>query len=332
MRVAINGFGRIGRTIFRANLVDPRIDIVAINNLGDHSMAAFLLKYDSNYGVLDMDIRFENDKFIVDGKETIIVSDRDPEKLPWDKLDIDLVIECTGVFRTKELASKHITAGAKRVMLSAPAKDEIDASYLYGVNHEDYDPESHFIVSNASCTTNCLGPVSKVLEEEFGIERGLFTTIHSYTNDQNLQDNDHKKLDRTRAAALNMIPTSTGAAKTVDLCVPNVAKKLDGVAVRVPTPTVSLVDLTVILKKEASPEEINNAFKKWEAGGMKGILGVTDLPLVSSDFKGENRSAVVASLQTQTHGPMAKVMAWYDNEWGYSTRCIDLAAYMASKS
>jgi len=330
MRVAINGFGRIGRTIFRANLVNPKIDIVAINDLGDPEMAAHLLKYDSNYGTLDMEVIGEPGKLTVDGKEYKIVSDRDPEKLPWGELEIDLVIECTGVFRTRELMSKHLKAGAKRVMLSAPPKDEIDANFLMGVNHESFDAEKHFLVSNASCTTNCLGPVVKVVNDAFGIKHGLITTIHSYTNDQNLQDNDHRDFRRTRAAALNIIPTTTGAAKAIGTVIPELDGKLDGMAVRVPSPTVSLVDMVVELEKETTPEAINQAFRDAEAGYLKGILGVSDLPLVSTDFKGEDRSSVVDADQTKViGGTMAKILAWYDNEWGYSRRCIDLAAYMA---
>lgn len=334
MRVAINGFGRIGRMIFRANLMNPTIDIVAVNDLGDPAQTAQLLKYDSNYGTLPMKIEGVPGKLIVDGKETILVQNRDPLLLPWKDLNIDLVIECTGAFTTKEGASKHIQAGAKRVMISAPAKDEIDHTLLMGVNHTDYDPAKDFIVSNASCTTNCLAPVAKVLSQSFGIKRGLMTTIHSYTNDQNLTDNDHKDLRRARAAGLNMIPTSTGAAKAIGLVLPELAGKLHGIAIRVPTPVVSLVDLTVELNKDVTAEEVNAAMKAASEGEMKGFLGYTDQPLVSMDFKGDNRSSIFDSLETQVlgkTGSMVKVLAWYDNEWGYSMRCIDLAAYMASR-
>ncbi len=335
MRVAINGFGRIGRMIFRANLMNPTIDIVAVNDLGDPAQTAQLLKYDSNYGTLPMKIEGLPGKLIVDGKETILVQNRDPLLLPWKDLNIDLVIECTGAFTTREGASKHIQAGAKRVMLSAPAKDEIDHTLLMGVNHTEYDPVKDFIISNASCTTNCLAPVAKVLSRSFGIKRGLMTTIHSYTNDQNLTDNDHKDLRRARAAAMNMIPTSTGAAKAIGLVLPELAGKLHGIAIRVPTPVVSLVDLTVELDKDVTAEEVNAAMKAAAEGEMKGFLGYTDQPLVSMDFKMDPHSSIFDSLETQVLGKtgnLVKVLAWYDNEWGYSMRCIDLAAYMASRA
>lgn len=339
MRVAINGFGRIGRMIFRANLMHPTIDIVAINNLGDPVQSAHLLKYDSNYGVLPMEVKGEPGKLTVtrpDGTktETVLVQNRDPLQLPWKDLNIDLVIECTGAFTTKEGASQHIKAGAKRVMISAPAKDVIDHTLLMGVNHTEYDPAKDFIVSNASCTTNCLAPVAKVLSKTFGIKRGLMTTVHSYTNDQNLTDNDHKDFRRARAAALNIIPTSTGAAKAIGLVLPELEGKFHGIALRVPTPVVSLVDLTVELDKDVTAEEINAAMKAASEGEMKGILGYTDQPLVSMDFKGDPHSSIFDSLETQVLGKtgnFVKVLAWYDNEWGYSLRCIDLAAYMASR-
>ncbi|MBU0981839.1 type I glyceraldehyde-3-phosphate dehydrogenase [Patescibacteria group bacterium] len=332
MRVALNGFGRIGRTVFRANLVHPTIDIVAVNDLGDPKMAAFLLKYDSNYGTLPQDIKGEPGKLTIDGKEVKLVQNRDPELLPWGDLGIDLVIECTGAFTNMEGASKHIKAGAKKVIISAPAKDEIDATIVMGVNEEVYEAANHNIISNASCTTNGLAPVAKVLQETFGITRGLMTTIHSYTNDQNLTDNDHKDMARTRAAALNMIPTSTGAAKAIGLVLPMLKGKMDGLAIRVPTPTVSLVDLTVELEKSTTAEEINDSFRKAASGPLKGILGVEDLPLVSLDFKGDVRSSIVAAPRTKViDGNFAKIFAWYDNEWGYSVRCLELAKYMGEK-
>jgi glyceraldehyde 3-phosphate dehydrogenase len=334
MRVAINGFGRIGRMIFRANLMNPTIDIVAVNDLGDPVQTAHLLKYDSNYGTIPMEIKGEPGKLTVDGKETILVQNRDPLALPWKDLKIDLVIECTGAFTSKEGASKHITAGAKRVMISAPAKDEIDHTLLMGVNHTEYDPAKDFIVSNASCTTNCLAPVAKVLSKNFGIKRGLMTTVHSYTNDQNLTDNDHKDFRRARAAALNIIPTSTGAAKAIGLVLPELTGKFHGIALRVPTPVVSLVDLTAELEKDVTAEEINAAMKAASEGEMKGILGYTDQPLVSMDFKGDKHSSIFDAGETQVLGKtgnFVKILAWYDNEWGYSLRCIDLAAYMASR-
>lgn len=338
MRVAINGFGRIGRMVFRANLMNPKIEIVAVNDLGDPTQTAHLLKYDSNYGILPMDIKGEAGKLTItrsDGSKTevALVQNRDPELLPWKDLNIDLVIECTGAFTSREGAGKHLKAGAKRVMISAPAKDEIDHTFVMGVNHQEYDPTKHFIVSNASCTTNGLAPVAKVLNDNFGIKRGLMTTIHSYTNDQNLHDNDHKDMRRARAAALNMLPSSTGAAKAIGLVIPALTGKLNGVAIRVPTPTVSLVDLTVELDKEVTKESINAAMKAASEGDLKGILGYSELPLVSSDFKSDDRSSIFDALETQVlDGHLIKVLSWYDNEWGYSCRCIDLAAYMASKA
>lgn len=319
--------------------MNPTIDIVAVNDLGDPTQTAHLLKYDSNYGTLPMEVKGEPGKLTItkaDGskQETVLVQNRDPLLLPWKDLNIDLVIECTGAFTSKEGASKHLQAGAKRVMISAPAKDEIDHTLLMGVNHTEYDPAKDFIVSNASCTTNCLAPVAKVLSKTFGIKRGLMTTVHSYTNDQNLTDNDHKDFRRARAANLNMIPTSTGAAKAIGLVLPELAGKLHGISIRVPTPVVSLVDLTVELDKEVTAEEVNAAMKAAAEGEMKGILGYTDQPLVSMDFKMDPRSSIFDSLETQVlgkMGSMVKVLSWYDNEWGYSMRCVDLAAYMASK-
>ncbi|QQR55473.1 type I glyceraldehyde-3-phosphate dehydrogenase [Candidatus Peregrinibacteria bacterium] len=344
MRVAINGFGRIGRMIFRANLMNPKIDIVAVNDLGDPTQTAHLLKYDSSYGILPMDVKGELGKLTVtrpDGGKTevVLVQNRDPLLLPWKDLNIDLVIECTGAFTSREGASKHIQAGAKRVMISAPAKDEIDHTLVMGVNHLDYNPTKDFIVSNASCTTNCLAPVAKVLSQSFGIQRGLMTTIHSYTNDQNLLDNDHKDLRRARAANLSMIPTSTGAAKAIGLVLPELDKKFHGIAIRVPTPVVSLVDLTAELNREVTAEEVNAAMKAasetpLEQGGLKGILGYCEAPLVSVDFKMDPRSSIFDALETQVLGKTGnfiKVLSWYDNEWGYSMRCIDLAAYMESR-
>ena len=339
MRVAINGFGRIGRMVFRANLMDPKIDIVAVNDLGDPTQTAHLLKYDSNYGVLPMDVKGETGKLTItqaDGtkKEVVLVQNRDPLLLPWKDLNIDLVIECTGAFTTREGAGKHIQAGAKRVMISAPAKDEIDHTLVMGVNHTDYDPTKDFIISNASCTTNCLAPVAKVLSKTFGVKRGLMTTIHSYTNDQNLMDNDHKDLRRARSAGLNMIPTSTGAAKAIGLVVPELTGKFHGIAIRVPTPVVSLVDLTAELDRDVTAEEINSAMKTAAEGEMKGILRYSEEPLVSTDLKMDAHSSIFDALETQVLGKtgnLVKVLAWYDNEWGYSLRCLDLAAYMASR-
>lgn len=332
MRVAINGFGRIGRMVFRANLMNPKIDIVAVNDLGDPKMGAHLLKYDTNYGTLNMDIKGEAGKYTINGKDVTVVANRNPEELPWKDLNIDLVIECTGFFTNREGASKHLKAGAKKVVISAPAKDEIDRTIVMGINENTYNHETDHIISNASCTTNGLAPVAKVLDDKFGIVKGLMTTIHAYTNDQNLHDNDHKDFRRARAATQSMIPSSTGAAKAIGLVLPQLAGKLNGVAVRVPTPTVSLVDLTVELAKQATPVEINAAFRAAEAGALKGILGVSDLPLVSVDYKGDPRSSIIDSSETLAIGNMAKVFAWYDNEWGYSNRVIDLVAYIASKN
>jgi len=325
--------------VFRANLMNPKIDIVAVNDLGDPVQTAHLLKYDSNYGVLPMDVKGEPGKLTItrpDGSksEITLVQSREPEKLPWKDLKIDLVIECTGAFTDKAGASKHLTAGAKRVMISAPAKDEIDHTLVMGVNHTEYDPAKHFIVSNASCTTNGLAPMAKVLSRNFGIKRALMTTIHAYTNDQNLHDNDHKDFRRARAAALNMIPTSTGAAKAIGLVLPELEGKMHGIAIRVPTPVVSLVDLTVELEKDVSAEDINSAMKTAAEGELKGILRYTEEPLVSTDFKGETHSSIFDASETQVlgkKGNFVKLLTWYDNEWGYSCRCVDLAAYMASK-
>lgn len=345
MRVAINGFGRIGRMVFRAYLAALSegggfpFEIVAVNDLGDPIQTAHLLKYDSNYGILPMETKGELGKLTITHSngskiETTLVQNRYPEQLPWKDLEVDLVIECTGVFTTREGASKHLKAGAKRVMISAPAKDEIDHTLVMGVNHTHYDPKKDFIVSNASCTTNCLAPVAKVLSQNFGIKRGLMTTIHSYTNDQNLHDNDHKDMRRTRAAALNMIPTSTGAAKALGLVIPELEGKLHGIAIRVPTSVVSLIDLTVELEKEVTAEDINASMKTASEDSMKGFLGYTDQPLVSTDFRGDSRSSIFDSLETQVlgkKGNFAKVLSWYDNEWAYSLRCLDLAAHMASR-
>ena len=334
MRVAINGFGRIGRMVFRAYLKHPvpGVEIVAINDLGDPAQTAYLLKYDSNYGVLDMDVKGEAGKLTVDAKNFTLVQNKDPEQLPWKDLQIDVVLECTGFFTDKIGASKHLKAGAKRVVISAPAKDEIDRTIVMGVNHTEYNPQTDFIISNASCTTNCLAPLAKVIQENFGIKRGLMTTVHAYTNDQNLHDNDHKDWRRGRAAGQNIVPTSTGAAKAIGLVLPALKGKLDGVALRIPTSVVSLVDLTAELEKNASKEEINAAVKAAAEGPLKGILAYTEIPLVSTDFKGDPHSSIFDALSTESlGGNLVKLFSWYDNEWGYSLRCLDLLAYMATK-
>jgi glyceraldehyde 3-phosphate dehydrogenase len=336
-RVAINGFGRIGRQSFKMIMEKYRdeIEIVAINDLTDNETLAHLLKYDSTYGPFEGDVTATETTLTVtfdDDERTIEVkalAERDPSKLPWRELNVDIVIESTGIFTDAAKAKMHIDAGAKKVIISAPAKNE-DITVCLGVNEEQYDSASHHIISNASCTTNCLAPVAKVLNDSFGIVRGLMTTIHSYTMDQNLQDGPHKDLRRARAAALNMVPTTTGAAKAVALVIPELKGKFDGFAVRVPTPTVSMVDFVVELSREASVEEINNAFIEAAEGAMDGILAVTDEPLVSSDFIGTQYSTVVdSSLTMVMGGNMAKVVAWYDNEWGYATRIADLTKYVA---
>ncbi|MDO5690143.1 MAG: type I glyceraldehyde-3-phosphate dehydrogenase [Tissierellia bacterium] len=332
MRVALNGFGRIGRDVVRIMFEDgaENLELVAINILGDIKAAAHLFKYDSLYGKFDGTIEVEDDAYIINGKRVQIVGDRDPEKLPWKELGVDLVIDSTGAFRDKEGLSKHITAGAKKVIITAPAKNE-DITIVLGVNEDKYDPVNHNIISNASCTTNCLAPFAKVIMEKFGIVKGLMTTIHAYTNDQNIHDNSHKDPRRARAAALSMVPTTTGAAKAVALVLPELKGKLNGYAVRVPTPTVSVVDVVFELEKEATKEEINAALKAASENEMKGILGFSEEPLVSIDFQGDPRSSIVDADLTMVSGNMAKIVSWYDNEWGYSKRVVDLAEFIAAK-
>ncbi|MFO7264927.1 MAG: type I glyceraldehyde-3-phosphate dehydrogenase [Limnochordales bacterium] len=328
VRVAINGFGRIGRTVLRVALADPDIEFVAINDLSDAETLAHLLKYDSVFGPLGVDVRVEGDEMIVGQRRIRMLAEKDPAKLPWKDLGVDYVVEATGVFRDREKAGQHLTAGARKVIITAPAKNE-DITIVMGVNHELYDPAKHHIVSNASCTTNCLAPVAKVLDDQFGIKRGWMTTVHSYTNDQRVLDLIHKDKRRARAAALNIVPTTTGAAKAVGLVLPHLKGRLDGFAVRVPTPNVSMVDLVVELEKSTTAEEINEAFRQAAAGSLKGILGVSDEELVSSDFLRDSRSSIVdAPLTRVMDGDFAKVVAWYDNEWGYSARVVDLIKYM----
>ncbi len=336
-RVAINGFGRIGRQSFKTILdhYADELEIVAINDLTDNHTLAHLLKYDSTYGSFEGDVEATEDTLKVSfDDETLEIkalAERDPSKLPWRELNIDIVIESTGIFTDATKAKAHLDAGAKKVIISAPAKNE-DITICMGVNEELYDPNAHNIVSNASCTTNCLAPVAKVLNDAFGIDRGLMTTIHSYTMDQNLQDGPHRDLRRARAAALNMVPTTTGAAKAVALVIPELKGKFDGFAVRVPTPTVSLVDFVVELSKGASVEAINNAFIAASEDAMEGILGVTEEPLVSSDFIGTSYSSVVDLSLTMGMGDnLFKIVAWYDNEWGYATRIADLTAFIAEQ-
>lgn len=332
MKVALSGFGRIGRDVLRIVFEDNMdIDLVAVNASGDRETNFHLFKYDSLYGRFDGDASLDDEgNFVINGKTVKIVDERDPEKLPWKELGVDLVIDSTGAFRDREGLSKHLKAGAKKVIVTAPAKNE-DITIVMGVNEEKYDPENHHIISNASCTTNCLAPVAKVLLEEFGIAKGLMTTIHAYTSDQVIHDKKHKDLRRARAAALSMIPTTTGAAKAVALVLPELKGKLNGFAVRVPTPTVSLVDLTVELEKPATKEEINEAMKKASEGDMKNYLGYEEAPLVSIDFQGDPRSSIFDPEQTMVIDNMVKVVTWYDNEWGYSKRVVDLAKMVADK-
>jgi glyceraldehyde 3-phosphate dehydrogenase len=332
-KIGINGFGRIGRQVLRA-IIEQRSDeleVVGVNDLFDTKTNAHLFKYDSTYGPFKGDVSYTKDTITVAGKEIKAFAIRNPEELPWGELGAEIVIESTGIFRDREGAGKHLKAGAKKVIISAPAKGE-DITLVLGVNGDAYDPDNHHIVSNASCTTNCLAPVAKVLQDQFGIEYGLMTTIHSYTNDQVTLDQGHKDLRRARAAGLSIIPTTTGAAKAVSLVLPELKGLVDGYSMRVPTPTVSVVDLVVTLKSDATVEQINAALKAAAEGEMSGILGYCEEPLVSMDFKGDSRSSIVdAALTSVMGGRFAKVVAWYDNEWGYSCRVVDLAAIMASK-
>jgi glyceraldehyde 3-phosphate dehydrogenase len=331
IRVGINGFGRIGRNILRAALHDNDLDFVAVNDITDAPTLAHLLKYDSILGNLPDAVRAEGDTIHVAGRSIKVLAVKDPAQLPWKSLGVEYVVESTGLFTDADKAKAHVTAGAKKVIISAPAKGE-DLTIVMGVNHNKYDPKTHTIISNASCTTNCLGPVAKVLQERFVIVKGQMTTVHSYTNDQKILDLPHKDLRRARAAAVSMIPTSTGAAKAIYLAIPELKGKLDGIAIRVPTPNVSLVDLTVELGKNATAEEINGAFRQAAAGPMKGILDVTDEELVSVDFRGNPHSSIVdAPLTKVVDGNLAKVFSWYDNEWGFSNRMKDLIRYMASR-
>jgi glyceraldehyde 3-phosphate dehydrogenase len=331
IKVGINGFGRIGRNIMRASMAHDDIDIVAVNDLTDARTLAHLLKYDSILGNLQADISAAADGITVDGDAFRVLAEKDPAALPWKALGVDVVFEATGRFTKRDDAAKHITAGARRVVITAPAKGP-DVTVVMGVNHETYDPSKHAIVSNASCTTNCLAPVAKVLHDTFGIARGWMTTIHAYTNDQNLLDLPHKDLRRARAAALSMIPTTTGAASAVGEVLPALKGRLDGVAVRVPTPNVSLVDLAAQLEKTTTGDAVNAAFAEAANGAYKGIIQYVTEPLVSIDFRGNPHSAMLDSSYTKVmDGTFVKIFAWYDNEWGYSSRCVDLLRYMASK-
>ena len=329
IKVGINGFGRIGRNFFRASYQDPDIEIVAVNDLADAKTLAHLLKYDSVLGIFNANIQATENAIIVDGKETKVLSERDPSNLPWKDLGITVVIESTGLFRKRPDALKHIeSGGAQKVLISAPASDP-DITLVLGVNDETYDPNSHHIISNASCTTNCLAPPTKVLHENFGIEKAFMTTIHAYTNDQRILDFPHSDLRRARAAAVSQIPTTTGAAKAVGIVLPELEGKIDGIAIRVPTPNVSLVDLVALMKKDITADEVNAAFKEAAEGQMKGILQYCEEPLVSIDFVSNPHSSIVDSLFTRvTDGNLVKVLAWYDNEWGYSCRLKDLVKFV----
>ncbi len=329
LKVGINGFGRIGRVLFRLGF--DKLDIVGINNLGDADIAAHLLKYDSTHGIYPKSVKAEGNQIMVDGKSIRLTAEKDPTKIPWKEMGVDIVLECTGAFKKKEDFMKHIEGGAKRVMVSAPA-DGADLTVVYGVNHKTYDPSKHHVISNASCTTNCLAPVAKVMHETFGVERGMMTTIHSFTNDQRVLDAPHSDFRRARTATTSIIPTSTGAAKAVGLVLPELKGKVDGFSFRVPTQNVSVVDFTFNSQKEVSTDAINDALRKAAGGELKGVLAVEENELVSVDFNGNVYSSIVDAPSTMTMGKnMGKVISWYDNETGFSQRMIDLAHYMAEK-
>lgn len=332
VRVGINGFGRIGRNVYRAGINNKNIEFVAVNDLPVPTQTlAHLLKYDSVLGELKADVQAKENSISVNGKELKVFTAKSPAEIPWKDLKVDIVIESTGVFTDKEKAQGHITAGAKKVLITAPAKNE-DVTIVLGVNENKYDPAKHHVISNASCTTNCLAPIAKVLLDNFGIKRGLMTTIHSYTNDQRLLDLAHKDLRRARAAALSMIPTTTGAAKALHLVIPELKGKLDGLAIRVPTPNVSVVDLVCEVEKDATAESVNAVFKKAAEGAMSHVLEYCTKPLVSKDFNGHSKSCIVdAELTKVVENRLVKVIGWYDNEWGYSCRCIDLVELISKK-
>jgi glyceraldehyde 3-phosphate dehydrogenase len=333
IKVAINGFGRIGRNVFKIaqTRLNKDIEIVAINDLTDTKTLAHLLEFDSTFGKFDGTVEAKENSIVVNGKEIKILAERDPKNLPWKELGVDVVIESTGLFTKKEKAMAHVEAGAKKVIISAPATDE-DITIVLGVNEKQYDPTNHNIISNASCTTNCLAPFAKVLDDKFGIVKGLMTTVHSYTNDQRILDLPHSDLRRARAAAENIIPTSTGAAKAVGSVLPNLKGKLNGFSLRVPTPTVSVTDLVAELKTTVTAAEVNAALKEASEGSMKGILGYEERPLVSMDYRGDARSSIVDAPSTMViEGNMVKVVSWYDNEWGYSNRVVDLVNYIVER-
>jgi glyceraldehyde 3-phosphate dehydrogenase len=333
VRVGINGFGRIGRQSFKAirDYQAATVEVVAVNDITDPKTNAHLLKYDSNYGVSPAQIEARDDAIVVDGKPIKVLAERDPAKIPWRDFGVEIVIEGTGLFTDAEKASAHFQGGAKKVIITAPAKNE-DWTVVLGVNDDKYDPNKHNVISNASCTTNCIAPVVKVLHDKFGVRKGFMTTIHAYTNDQRILDTVHKDLRRARTAALNIIPTTTGAARAVTQVIPELKGRLDGMAFRVPTSTVSVVDFVTTLERGASKEQINEAFREAASKSLRGILGYTDEPLVSIDFKGDPRSSIVDALSTMAIGDdMVKVISWYDNEWGYACRTADLCAFLAKK-
>jgi glyceraldehyde 3-phosphate dehydrogenase len=329
IKIGINGFGRIGRNLFRASYKDPNLDYVAVNDITDAKTLAHLLKYDSVLGIFDAEVKSTSDAIVVNGKEIKVLAEKDPANLPWAKLGVSIVVESTGKFNKKEEALKHMQGGAKKVIFSAPAQDP-DVTIVLGVNEKSYDPQKHHVLSNASCTTNCVAPVAKVLHENFGIEKAHMTTIHSYTNDQRILDQPHKDLRRARAAAISQIPTTTGAAKAVGIVLPELKGKIDGISIRVPTPNVSLTDLVALLQKKTTEKEVNEAFKKASQGNLKGILAYVEDPLVSVDFLRNPHSAIVDAEYTKVvEGNLVKVLAWYDNEWGYSCRLADLIRYIS---
>jgi len=331
IKVAINGFGRIGRLVFRAAMEKKAdIDFVAINDLGDIKTMAHLLRYDSVHGHPPFEVKAESDGIVVNGKKIPLISQPDPAKLPWKEMEVDLVVESTGRFRDRENASKHLQAGAKKVLISAPAKNP-DITIVLGVNHNEYNPEKHNILSNASCTTNCVAPTTKVLDDNFGVVRALMTTAHAYTNDQRILDLVHRDLRRARAGAINIIPTTTGAARAVGEVLPKLKGKMNGLALRVPVPNVSIVDLTALLGRDVTAEEVNEAYKQAADGELKGILAYTDEPIVSSDLNHCPYSAIVDGLSTMTIGNLTKVLAWYDNEWGFSCRMVEVIELIAEK-
>ncbi|PBB06235.1 MULTISPECIES: type I glyceraldehyde-3-phosphate dehydrogenase [Salimicrobium] len=328
VKVGINGFGRIGRNVFRAALKNDEVEVVAVNDLTDANMLAHLLQYDTVHGTLEEEVEVNGENLVVGGKEIIVKSEKDPAQLGWDDLGVEVVIESTGRFTQRDDAKKHIDAGAKKVIISAPAKGE-DLTVVMGVNEGDYDQDSHHVISNASCTTNCLAPYAKVLHDKFGVKRGMMTTVHSYTNDQQILDLPHKDYRRARAAAQNIIPTTTGAAQAVTKVLPELEGKLSGMAMRVPTQNVSIVDFVAELDKDVTVDEVNSALKEAAEGDLKGIMGYNEEPLVSSDYNGNTNSSVIDALSTLSlEGNMVKVVSWYDNEFGYSSRCVDLAAYL----